>query len=65
MEELGSAVIALGAVLNGTETDGRGMEFNPVPEGAELRGIDRDEADVLGSGATEVTLLFSALYSGP
>lgn len=58
-------MIALGAVLSGTETEGRGMEFNPVPEGTELRGIGRDEADVLESGATEVTLLFSALYPGP
>ena len=65
MEELESAVTALGAVLSGTETDGRGMEFNPVPEGIELIGMGRDEADVLGSGATEVTLLFSALYPGP
>lgn len=44
---------------------GSGREFDPVPKGAELRGIGRDEANVLGSGATEVTLLFGELYPGP
>ena len=44
---------------------GRGGEIDPVPEGAELRGIGRDEANVLGSGATEVTLLFSESDPGP
>lgn len=64
-DELDEAVIALGAVLRGTETDGSGMESDPVPEGAELRGIGTDDANVLGSGATEVTLLFSKSYPGP
>lgn len=58
-------LIALGAVLSGTETDGMGMELDAIPEGAELRSIERDEADVLDSGATEVTLLFSEAYPAP
>lgn len=64
-EEVERTVIALGAVLSGTGTDGRELGFDPVPEGAELRGIGSDEANVLGSGATEVTLLFSKSYPGP
>lgn len=73
VEELESAVLAIGAGLGGTLYSrvwgGRmnvgGLEFDLVLEGAELRGIGTDEANVLGSGATEVTLLFSASFPGP
>lgn len=61
-EEVERRVMALGAVLRGTEPEGSGLAYDPVPEGAELRGIGTDEPDVLGRGATEVTLLFSKSF---
>lgn len=60
--EVERSVIALGAVLRGTEPEESELAYDPVPEGAELRGMGTDEANVLGRGATEVTLLFTKSF---
>lgn len=64
-EEEDTTVIALEAASRGAEPDGRGLGDGSVLQGVELSETGRDEANMVGKGATEVTLLFVRSYPGP